>query len=75
MGLSQIHFHLYKVTIQQQQIILLALQVLIVIKITFEYFLPKHFLKILLKIFILIIIKHIISNKILNNSGSSLYKF
>ena len=43
MGLSHIHFHLYKVTIQQQQIILLALQVLIVIKITFEYFLPKHF--------------------------------
>ena len=60
MGLSQIHFHLYKITIQQQQNILLALQVLIVIKITFEHFLLNHFLKILLKIFVLIIIKHII---------------
>ena len=49
MGLFQIYFHLYKVTIQQQQIILLALQILIVIKITFEHFLLKHFLKILLK--------------------------
>ena len=49
MGLSQIHLHLYKVTIQQQQIILLALQILIVIKITFQHFLLKHFLKILLK--------------------------
>ena len=60
MGLSQIHFHLYKVTIQRQQNILLALQVLIVIKITFEHFFLNHFLKILLKIVILIIIKHII---------------
>ena len=75
MGLFQIYFHLYKVTIQQQQIILLALQILIVIKITFEHFLLKHFLKILLKIFIPIIIKHIISNRILNNSGSSHFKF
>ena len=71
MGLFQIYFHLYKVTIQQQQIILLALQILIV---TFEHFLLKHFLKILLKIFIPIIIKHIISNRILNNSGSSHFK-
>ena len=71
MGLSQIYFHLYKVAIQQQQIILLALQILKVINITFEHFLLKHFLNILLKIFILLIIKHIISNRILNNSGSS----
>ena len=43
MGLSQIHFHLYKVTIQQQQIILVALQISIVIKITFQHFLLKQF--------------------------------
>ena len=47
MGLSQIHFHPYKVPIQQQQIILLALQILIVIKITFEHFLLPDFFKIL----------------------------
>ena len=46
MGVSQIHFQPREGTIQQQQIIQLTLQILIVMKITFEHFVVKDLLKV-----------------------------